>query len=81
MGKYTLVAFIVFAAIGCGKQEIEVKPITGDINVHHKLELEDVKMYFTAECEDSLPQGYTQAELDQCVDIKMGKFLTTGFGV
>ena len=72
--KYLLV--LLFVLTGCGKHEVKV---SGDVDVHHKIELTDVRKYFIAECTEENP-AFTQEEIDTCADAKVGNFLSVLYG-
>ncbi len=47
-----------------------MEPVKGEFTV--KFDLTDITKYFRAECEEEVPAD----QVDQCVNEKVGKFLT-----
>lgn len=74
--KRTMLVLLVtgLSAFGCGPYEVHVNDVKVDGNITHtlKFDVEDLKKYFQAECEQEVPASQVQ----DCVDAKIGRFLS-----
>lgn len=72
-----IIILAVLLSSGCGGH-YDAK-VSGDVYVHHQIEVQDLNKYFYAECEVDNPSD-TPAQLQTCADAKVGQVLSFLFG-
>jgi hypothetical protein len=58
----------LFLLTGCG-----VKVDVDDVEVKHRLDVENIEKYARLICKEELPEGYSDAELQACLDLKIAQ--------
>lgn len=71
------VLLLLLFMIGCGGSYNA--DVSGTVTVKHQLDLQDLTVYFAAECLQANPT-YTQDQVNTCANSKVGDFLTFVYG-
>lgn len=77
---FVAVAIMIFMLlIGCGKFKLDTDvKVDGKVEVEHSFNLNDMKTYFKAKCQDlTVADDCYSVDLNECTDCMVGDFLTT----